>query len=328
MVNSLPPHQGHGGSYYDAAVTWTYFISGIVWIPYTIYLYVCYWESRKRNLFPQAFIIVLLAFGCTLRCIWFFEASYEGHIEVFELISRVAILFQFSAVTLVMLMWSKAFKIGAGSARRSSARGVPITSATTAVAAMEAKNSAIKEQSLIMLRRKYYCLLLNGIAWAIIIFSIVYKFNANGSDLLYQFDEVVLVALSLIASFGIVYIGLRNFFLIKSELSPVYVTPGKEETKFTVSKFTNFLFGYLDINTENTLRAQTQILRSILKVSFVVSFFYAVRAFVFSWRVFYDNDSESPKHWPYLTYPLLFYQLPEFIPNIVIVRGIITYAIA
>lgn len=332
---------------YGEVVTWIFFISAILWVPYSIYLFHCFWESRKRNLFPQAFILFLLALGTGCRCCWFCLAAYYVDTPGIETLNRVAILLQFSAVTLVMLMWSRAFKIaelnnGGRQSRHPSSLTMPHSSTnghsqagtsnsntiissgvhTGGVYGLSKDREAMKArqiaQQMIMQQRKMVCLALNFAIWFAILFTLLYHFSNNNSSELYAASEVVLACCCLFVSIGILVIGLNNYHRIRSELQPVYVLAGTNQpTKHVYTAFLRFLVGNLDIANEHTLQAQTQILRTILKVSIVVSFFYAIRAFLYVWTLYYSRTTL-----PLYTYPLLFFQCPEFFPSIVIVRGI------
>ena len=165
------------------------------------------------------------------------------------------------------------------------------------------------------------CIGSNFVAWFFVLFTIIYHFNASNNSTLYNLNEIILVLLDLVTSGGIFYIGLRNYIRIKDELSPVYVTTARvsdssDSKANVISSIKSFILGHLDLSGKHTLKAQTQILRTILKVSLIVSVFYLIRAFVFLWKVFYAHSNESPETWPLLSYPLLFYQLPELFPTI------------
>lgn len=328
---------------YGETITWIYFVSALLWVPYTFYLFYCFWQSRKRNLFPQAFIHFLLAMGTAVRCIWFYLAAYYVGSPGIDTLNRIAILLQFSAVTLVMLMWSRAFKMaeindGNRRSRQPSSLGrsgtghglAPLAHGSTngmsssgmnalgANKVIEAQRLRMVAQHHVMLQRKFICLALNFIVWFVILFTLLYHFSYSHMTLLYQSSEVFLSCCCLFVSIGILVIGMNNYNRIRSELQPVYVLAGtKEETKHVFTAFLRFLLGYLDIANEHTLQAQTQILRTICKVSIVVSVFYAIRAFLYIWTIYYSATSL-----PLYIFPLLFFQFPEFFPNIVIVRGI------
>jgi len=85
--------------------------SGYIWIPYVLLLIYLYSEhiARGRNL--QSNIILLITIGAVLRCIWFILApQYAAQIGM-VFINRLAILMQFSSISILILMWSRAIKI-------------------------------------------------------------------------------------------------------------------------------------------------------------------------------------------------------------------------
>lgn len=99
------------GSFTDNTDNLESLISGIFWIPYIILLFYLYKEhySRGRNL--QGHIILLLSFGAIFRCVWYWIYPFYGKYTYVLAINRIAILLQFSAVTLLVLMWCRALKI-------------------------------------------------------------------------------------------------------------------------------------------------------------------------------------------------------------------------
>ena len=71
------------------------------------------------------------------------------------------------------------------------------------------------------------------------------------------------------------------------------------------------------------LRIQTEVLRIVLVVSLSVGFFFLLRCYAFSYYSIFEQQlgvTNMPLANKY--YPWLFYQLPEFIPNLLIARGI------
>lgn len=85
--------------------------SGYIWIPYVLLLIYLYSEhiARGRNL--QSNIILLITIGAVLRCIWFILAPAYAAQTGMIFINRLAILMQFSSISILILMWSRAIKI-------------------------------------------------------------------------------------------------------------------------------------------------------------------------------------------------------------------------
>lgn len=87
------------------------FISGIIWIPYTMFLFYLFWEHHKREKFPQNLIMLLLAIGAIFRTVWFLGYRMYQSALGFLIINRIAILLQFTALSVLILMWMRALKI-------------------------------------------------------------------------------------------------------------------------------------------------------------------------------------------------------------------------
>ena len=93
------------------SITWIFFCTAIIWIFYTILMFYVFYEHQQRRQYPQNLIIFLLALGSLCRCIWFgFYVDY-GETVLFQVLNRIAILLQFSAISLLLLMWSRALKV-------------------------------------------------------------------------------------------------------------------------------------------------------------------------------------------------------------------------
>lgn len=92
-------------------ITWIFFVSCLFWIPYTLFMFYLFHEHNVRKQYPQNFILLLFSLGCLCRCIWFGLYSDFGYYNAMQVLNRVSILFQFSAVSLLLLMWSRALKV-------------------------------------------------------------------------------------------------------------------------------------------------------------------------------------------------------------------------
>lgn len=89
-----------------------FFYSGVVWVPWNLLLYFLFFEHYARDMRnPQSQIILCIAMGATFRCIWFFLYSSYGNYIFMLVFNRVAILLQFTAVSILMLMWLRAVNI-------------------------------------------------------------------------------------------------------------------------------------------------------------------------------------------------------------------------
>jgi hypothetical protein len=93
---------------YDSSVC---FVSGIIWIPYTLSLFYLFREHQLRKKYPQNVIVLLMAFGSCFRCVWFFFSKADSEKIWMLVINRVAILLQFTALWILILMWYRALQI-------------------------------------------------------------------------------------------------------------------------------------------------------------------------------------------------------------------------
>eukprot|EP01031_Cornospumella_fuschlensis_P036819 gene36819-44663_t len=88
-----------------------YLYSGVVWVPYCFLLLYLFFEHRNRHKFPQDLILFLLFTSAVIRCIWYFCYAPFGTYITFIVLNRLAILFQFAAVSVLMTMWARALTI-------------------------------------------------------------------------------------------------------------------------------------------------------------------------------------------------------------------------
>lgn len=86
------------------------FYSGIFWIPFTICLFFLYLEQKKYERYPHKHISFLLFCGSFLRMFWFLCYSIHN-MEFMLYINRICILFQSTALSFLILMWSRALKV-------------------------------------------------------------------------------------------------------------------------------------------------------------------------------------------------------------------------
>lgn len=92
-------------------IEYFFFCSGVCWIPYTGFLLYLTYEHYTRAKFPQDFILLLLTLSAGIRCTWYFLYNdYASFITVI-ILNRVAILFQFAAISILMTMWVRALII-------------------------------------------------------------------------------------------------------------------------------------------------------------------------------------------------------------------------
>ncbi|RYY84547.1 hypothetical protein EON63_09025 [archaeon] len=85
--------------------------SGVIWIPYCFLLLYLFYEHRSRYKFPQDLILLLLCISAVIRCIWYFCYGPYATYLTFIVLNRLAILFQFAAVSVLMTMWARALTL-------------------------------------------------------------------------------------------------------------------------------------------------------------------------------------------------------------------------
>ena len=98
-----------------------YFISGAIWIPFTILICCLFIEQLFAQRYPQYIVMFFLAVGCSLRCIWFWISAFND-VDTSDnlIVDRLAILFQFSAVSCLILMWGRILKVSRTERRNAS----------------------------------------------------------------------------------------------------------------------------------------------------------------------------------------------------------------
>ena len=199
MQNQPAPPIAGNVSIYNNEVTWCFFISFIVWFPFICYLWSHCWDHRNKNHYPHTYIVGLLAFGSTLRCIWFYVTSSVGHTLGWEVINRIATLSQFSAMTLLLLMWSKALKVDDTnhsreysidnvvknnhnseyeSERYHSSNSNPNFSRSV-VSVLAAAKKRASDTNKIMETRTHIVIFINVVAWCLVLVSIILEQTAT-----------------------------------------------------------------------------------------------------------------------------------------------------
>jgi hypothetical protein len=363
----LPPHDS--GYHLEHTDAWIFYISAFVWIPYTLFTWYLYYEHKSRNQYPQYFIIQFLAMGCTCRTIWLFAYPYSNGVWMKSL-SRLAMLLQFSAISLLMLMWDRALKVTRqmdkgvrlrnrddGSVREtivSRTLRLLAQSSTRMRATNESDSSVMSSMSEYelkreldhdsLMRKRIAWVVINVIAYVVLIGSVI----TETSEEVYEINLCSIGLLCLLVDFGILKVGLSNYFRLRKELKPVFMNSSTQEASLTNSGASptekgkcrtalsycccgldSFLFHWDNSyegagGAKSVLQMQAQVIRVLLWVSFTVAIFFLIRAFCF---IFFPLDPSSVIfNQQYMvgriTYPLFLYQFPEFFPNIAIAIGI------
>lgn len=395
----MPEVPWDGKTLFTHDVTVTFYISFLVWLPYTCIMFYFYYEHRKRwvsylflgniplltvkfgrNQHPQCSIILLLAGGCCLRCVWFYFASRYDNSYTMHLINRTAILFQFTAITLVLLMWGRSLnvsfeidetrkriqlernkRLSSASASRPQGQGqgpqqhqsadhslpesVPESDGSSYVLTREQENERnrepVDEEKLVRLamaeyarknaesveKKTLYWYIFNSLVWLSVI--LCYIFSWFYPTLAFQrATAIMLTVLCVLVNVGIFFVGIQSYQRLRHELIPLYSqnAEGQYDKELSLtslrgfSRFIAFIFRRRSTGFSHDCQLQEEILKTVLFVSFVVGFFFTVRSVLFIYRFFYVTEDAS--NYPYLLYPLWFYEFPEFFPNLLIAVGI------
>jgi hypothetical protein len=110
MTNTTQPPSYDDVFYEPDYISVINFYSGIFWIPFTFFLYLLYLENKKLERYPHKLISFLLFCGSFLRMFWFLFYSIHS-MEFMLFVNRICILFQSTALSLLILMWSRALKV-------------------------------------------------------------------------------------------------------------------------------------------------------------------------------------------------------------------------
>lgn len=212
-------------------------------------------------------------------------------------------LCQFSALSMLMLMWSRALTISSeydkaiaespqSSIRLSSGDLDVIHKRASTVRKMQHARHAM-----------WGCVVANVVAYCVILGTII------GSDThtIYAVNLISIAFLCVFVIFGILYVGIKNWLYLRESLQPVYISEGANKQNspndtsicnmlwvscvscmndkhwYCLYGVIGFMFQVGSVN-KNRLSLQTSILRTLLAVSFFVAFFFSIRALCFLYR--------------------------------------------
>jgi hypothetical protein len=256
---------------------WEFFISGLVWIFYSILLLYLFHEHNKKFRYPQNIIILLLAFSAIFRTIWFFVYPSYGYLLYAKIFNRVAILWQFSALSVLVLMWSRAVKIMPFAIKKLSQKARKIFQFPNE----ETNIAELYERRIRIYHRVAF--LVNIAAWAFILGSL-----ANDSDTWYRTNITALSALCMIEAIVILVVGVNTGYKLQREIAPIYVSAtevpaGIVEPRQTCLGTTCRLvsFIYRSNSGNRGLQIQKQILKTLLTTATILSVLFLIRSIVF-----------------------------------------------
>lgn len=264
----------YGANYnsYDPGFTEVFLWSGVVWVPYTIFLFYLFYEQLQAKRYPQYIILLFLALGTITRCAWFFGSSTGSKSElVYTVLNRLAILFQFTAMSMLILMWSRVVKIK--------------SSGPTLTKSLLFDNEDPQARCIVGT-----LLAINMLTWLFVISTNIGA-ELKHSEKLYDANIVLLAALCFMEAITIFSVGLYTGLRISRELTPVYMTGGSGgsvsvsiQAKGTsrCSCFNEIYVFLRGIDKgEERLRMQNQVLRKLVILSSILSFFFLIRSFAF-----------------------------------------------
>jgi hypothetical protein len=310
---TVPRPNAHHMNDFDVEIL----VSAVVWVPFTILLYYLCREhvTRVRNL--QSAILILLALGSTFRCIWFFFYFSFVHYIVSEAINRVALLFQFSGLSLLMYMWVRAISIAklADTAYNETAKSlVALSRERVAPKDRKSRVQVYQEVNQAVLARiaggdSYYSIYLivtvaaNVVVWCFILGTLAITTNAW-----YDINIISISVACFILATATLLVGVQVSLALHEVLSPVYMsTEGatgyrQEQTPTCVCmgrygarcervlgccglcSLYAFIFNYNQSDTRQGLQMQREVLKVILSVSTISSLFFLLRSLCFMYR--------------------------------------------
>lgn len=291
-------------------------ISAIIWVPYAFLLFYLFREhlSRGRNL--QSNILFFLAAGSVFRCVWFW-IDYNVYYVVSEVVNRFALLLQFSGISLLMVMWSRAIAISkmTDAAYNESEKANEIENGRDTVledirgARLQRYRDAMQS---VMARLTGMSTFQNyvvvAVAMNIIVWGFVLGSLADQSQLWYNINIIGISMASLLAALGTLAVGLWVSVALHSALRPVYVSQQGSTTYTPAQKLRcvcmgrygagcerildccglcslyAFIFNYQQSDTRQGLQMQREVLKVILSVSTISSLFFLLRSLCFMYR--------------------------------------------
>lgn len=234
-------------------------------MPYTLLLYFLTLEHVWRRNFPHYFIMGLFSLGATLRTLWFLLASIYGKaFVVFMIINRAAILFQFSGLSVLILMWARCIKV----------------------------TSKGSENSKSMTTNDYLWIIsafvINVAAWLFILLSIS---NASTlqSSYWYSVNSILVSLICFLESIVIFVVGVRTGLRLQRELMPVYITGGsRSNSSFFDSAASLYKFIYSRgsfSDSSSGLQIQKKAVRVMMSVSIILATLFLIRSFCFMYTL-------------------------------------------
>lgn len=264
-----------------------YLWSAVIWIPYSCLLLYLVREQVITKRYPQNAIMLLFAMGCCCRCVWFFGAAFDLRAKItFTILNRIAILFQFSGFSLLILMWARVVR----------ARRITVVSEDLNQRSEndEIQSSKSRQQRLNTVRAVVG---LNVVTWLGMIVTIILanKSVVEVGNTIYNYNILLIGEISFVLAVIVFVVGLLTAIRISRELEPRYVTGihNNADTRAAASSastgvFFTDVYKYLftsessQMSRQGRLQTQKEAMRRIVVMSSIASFFMLVRSVTFA----------------------------------------------
>jgi hypothetical protein len=306
-------------------------LSGCLFFPVVILLFYCFYEHTILQRYPQNIISILLAFGLLFRTIWFFIYPHWGFTTAAICINRIAILFQFSSLTYLLLMWIRAMLLFFDVNSSSSLSKSTITNFRQR--SVEVKNITSKYE--------YITLFCNTIVWIIFIVSFFFMEpikDIESDTQAFQIYNSNIIILSLLAMFlaiayCVISINLTLSIYRKLCINDEKVADHIEEKHAhwwdfitNCCKLIPIVYNIIFFDEKDPIdkqdKNQRKVLRSIMMVSIVLTFLFMLRSILFLYgpvaESVHDDGYQENIVFSIFFYPWFFYFVPELIPGLVI----------
>ena len=188
--------------------------SGCVWSLFCLLLFFLCFEQYSASRYPQNVIILLLSLGFVLRCIWFFasgldisEASPTNSAQrttAFAMINRLAFLLIFSALSMLIVMWTRI--------------GVQRETSFHETRSDDSKITARIYDATSVKGTYYFLLILNVAIWAIIFLTTINSTFTSDTSKDYEFNILLLGITSSLESFSVFFTGLLTAVRIQRHI--------------------------------------------------------------------------------------------------------------
>lgn len=290
------------------------FVSGFFWLALIILFAYLFYEHQVREKFPQNLILLLLLLDTCFRCAWFFLSIDYSSFIVTRIVNRMGILLQFTAISVLMLMWLRALQITQMSFQRNRRTLEGRSAVEDSGHPVDLKRSKQSSTGQIALRKKSTAQFLaideaairydaerrqktrirffsaaNLIVWCFILGS---TFSPDPSW--YTVNLVMISGLCLVEALVTLIVGMRTSLMLQKELTPVFQASNMNlatQSKLKVVRCCGCadlysLYQLFFSKSESALGLQLQrdVLKTLLTVSMVVFVFFFVRSFSFMYE--------------------------------------------